>query len=324
MTTTVNGSDCYSQLNPTAEQIGKTFAYCLILVVSLLGNSFIAIIVYRTRTLRKPINFFIVNMAMSDLLCPIFYIPFTLAGIYVDSWLISGPLGEAVCKLYNFLSPVSSFVSIESLVLIALDRYKAVVFPLRPALISSKLCPFFILATWIVALGVCSTILFAVKLVEYPSGQLMCEWRWNEAFGESLPYTDYFLALCVVFLYIPIVLLSILYCIILIKLKTQIAPGEQLINAEKIREKRNRNVINMAIAIVIGFVLCWVPWSIIDLLTVFAWNSRLPCGVYKYGAIVWVMADAYCAVNPVICFVFSKNYRQGLKRLFNCCGAMQV
>ena len=49
-------------------RIGETFAYCLIFVVSLVGNSFIGITVYETQTLRKPINYFIVNMAMSDLL----------------------------------------------------------------------------------------------------------------------------------------------------------------------------------------------------------------------------------------------------------------
>ena len=38
-------------------------------------NSLIAIIVFKTPTLRKPINLMIANMAMSDLLCPIFLFP---------------------------------------------------------------------------------------------------------------------------------------------------------------------------------------------------------------------------------------------------------
>ena len=121
MNSTSNGSSCSSQLNPAAEQIGKALAYCLILVVSLFGNSLFAIIVYRTQTLRKPVNFFTFNMAMSDLLYSIFCIPCTLAGLYLDSWLISGLLGQALCKLYFILSTVSSFVSIQSLILRALD-----------------------------------------------------------------------------------------------------------------------------------------------------------------------------------------------------------
>ena len=44
-------------------------------VVSLVGNTFIGIVLYKTQTLRKPINYFIANMAMSDLLYPVFVIP---------------------------------------------------------------------------------------------------------------------------------------------------------------------------------------------------------------------------------------------------------
>ena len=165
MNTTVNGSSCSIPFNSTAAQIGKTAACCLIFVVSLLGNSSIGIVVYKTQTLGKPINFFIVNMAMSDLLYPIFLFPWKLTRLYTDSWLITGPLGQALCKLVPTLTTVSSFVSVQSLVLIAVDRFGAVVFPLRSPLISSKLVPFFILATWIVAMA-CSPFLFTNKLVK--------------------------------------------------------------------------------------------------------------------------------------------------------------
>ena len=73
---TMNGtqpSSCY--WNATAKQIGTTFAYCLIVLVALAGNTVIGIIVYKTKAMRKPINFLIVSMAMSDLLLPIFRIP---------------------------------------------------------------------------------------------------------------------------------------------------------------------------------------------------------------------------------------------------------
>ena len=149
MNTTVNRSSCSFLSSPTAQKIGETFAYYLIFVVSLVGNSFIGIVVYKTQTLRKPINYFIVNMAMSDLLFPIFFCPRNLTYLYVDTdqWLISGLLGQVLCKLVIFLEYNSMFVSVQRLVLIAVDRFGALVFPLRSPLISSKLCPFFIFAT---------------------------------------------------------------------------------------------------------------------------------------------------------------------------------
>ena len=179
-------------------------------------------------------------MAVPDLLFSIFVIPRNLTYLYVNyKWLISGPLGRQVlCKLYLSLMLVSTFVSIQSLLLITVDRFVAVVFPFRSPIISSKLCHFYILATWIVAMAAFSPTLFALKLVENP-GKLACEWRWNEAFGESSSVGNYFLALYVVFYFIPIALLVILYSIIVFKLKSQKIPGEQSANAEQQRVKRN-------------------------------------------------------------------------------------
>ena len=182
LNTTVNGtqpSTCSS--NPTAEKIGKTFAYCLVFLVSLAGNTVIGIIVYKKKPMRKPINFLIINMAMSDLLFPIFVIPRQIQNLYIDSWLIGGPLGQAFCKLLYFLTYVSSAVSIQSMVLIAVGRFGAVVFPLRSLLVSSKLCPFFILTTWIVTMACLCPFLFRIKLVEHPEG-LYCVFQRNEAF----------------------------------------------------------------------------------------------------------------------------------------------
>ena len=109
----------------------KTFAYCVHIVVSVVGNTFIGIIVYRTKTMSKTINFLIVNMAMSDLLFPLILFPRIVITLYLDSWPIGGPLGQALCKLVNFLADVSNAVSIQSMVLIAVDRFGAVVHPLR-------------------------------------------------------------------------------------------------------------------------------------------------------------------------------------------------
>ena len=66
--TTGNGSiESSSCFSTTAYKIGQTIALSLIIAVSLTGNSFIVLIVYKTPALRKPINYFIANMAMSDL-----------------------------------------------------------------------------------------------------------------------------------------------------------------------------------------------------------------------------------------------------------------
>ena len=316
----MNGTQTSSCFNPTAARIGYTITYCLLLVVSMAGNTFIGIIVYKTKHMRKPVNFFIVNMAMSDLLFPIFLFTRKLTALFVDrSWVISGVLGQALCKLPPFLTDVSSFISIQSLILIAVDRFGAVVFPLRSPLISSKLCRFFILATWIVALAIKSPFLFAFKLVEYPE-RLVCDFQWIETFGGSSSYENYALAIIIVLFCVPLALIAILYFTILLKLKSQKIPGEQPFNAREQRLKRERNVLKMSIAIVLVFAVCWLPHNIYWFISLFPSDSIMipSCGFRYFTSIAFILAESNCAINPCICFIFSGNYREGLKKLLCC------
>ena len=314
--TTGNGSiESLSCFSAKAYNIGMTTALSLILAVSLMANCFIVMIVYKTPALRKPINYFIACMAISDLLYSIFWIPLYLSSL-LTSWRIDGQLGQALCKLVPFFGDISFVVSIQNLVLIAVDRFGAVVFPLRSPFIGSKLCPFFISAMWIVAGAVSSPNLLTFQLVEY-SGEIQCQREWKTAFGESSSFTDFLLPICILLIFIPVIILVILYSIILIKLKTQAHPGEQSANTQQHRKRQNRNVLQMSIAIVLVFVSCWLPFY--TKLFVIEYSSvQFSCAVLLYFDVAVVMTVAYCAINPIICFVFSSNYRQGLKRLMNC------
>ena len=119
---------------------------------------------------------------MSDLVYPISMLPRDIASLFIsDSWLVSGPLGQALCKLASFSIEVSTVVSSQSLVLIAVDRFGTVVFPLRSPLISLNKCRFFILATWIIAMVVRCPILFFFEVLEYPDG-LECTPLWSPYF----------------------------------------------------------------------------------------------------------------------------------------------
>ena len=316
MNSTANRSSeswrCFTQFNSTAWKMGGAVTYCLFVIVALAANSLIVIIVYKTPNLRKPINYFIANMASSDLLFPIFWIPWFLSSLHTNLFLIGGQLGQALCKLVSFFSFVSCAVSIQNLILIAVDRFGAVVFPLRSPLVRSKLCPFFINATWVFAIVFNSQYLLTLELVEHPEGA-WCVRRWKRVFGESSSFASFLLAYNILFTYIPVLLLVILYSIIFIKLKTQVHPGEQSTNNQQQRDRRNRNVLQMSIAIVTVFVLCWLPYSINVLILRYQDNfTHFSCSFWIYFRVAYYMACAYCAINPIICFMFSSNYRKAL------------
>ena len=214
-----------------------------------------------------------------------------------------------------FIQNVSCIVSVENLVLVAVDRFGAVAFPLRPPLIGSKL-PFFILTTWVAAIALSSPTFFGYNPVEHTGKFQNCAWVRKQTFFAG----NYLHAMPFVFVAMSFALIIILYSLILFELKSQKTPGEQSVNAVKQREKRQRNVLKMAVAIVTRFVLCWGPATIFALLNVFVLDNTtgLSCDITTRWYITFFMAYANCAVNPCICFVLSGKYRQGLKAFFRC------
>ncbi|PFX21373.1 Substance-K receptor [Stylophora pistillata] len=261
-TENMNGTQFTSScFNTVAQRIAEIVAYCLLFVVSLVGNTLIGIAVYKTKALRKPINFLIVNMAMSDLLYPISLFPNNVVWLHTGSWLFRGLLGKALCKLVPFFVETSIVVSVQSLVLIAVDRFGAVFYPLHGPLISSKLCRFFILATWIIAMAGWCINLFAFNVVEYPEG-LACKRTWNDAFGKYFLFETYIVVMNVVFRYIPFIFVAIIYVAIAAKVKSLKAPGEQRVNSRERRLKKEKSVLKMSVAIVLVFAVCWLPHTI--------------------------------------------------------------
>ena len=310
MNTTANGSSsssCSSLINPEAVKFGKAVAYSLILVVSLVGNSLIVLIVYKTPTLRKPINMLIANMAMSDLLYPIFLFPVRLTELHVGSWLIGSTLGQVVCKIRAFLADISTLVSIQSLVLISVDRYAAVVVPLRSPLFSHKVCRCLIVGTWVLAAAFHWPNLFNFNLVK-DQEEKRCMNQWEVIFGGTSSFGIYVLSVSI---------------FSLIKLKKQVHPVEQSASAEEQRTRTNRKVLKMTVAIVVLFFICWIPFSIELVIFHLVPKNTLDCKFLVSYNVALFMAYANCAINPIICLTFSSNYRQALRRLVNCCGEVQ-
>ena len=297
-----------------ALKIAYIAAFFPVFLVSLVGNIFIGIIVYKTKSLKKPVNYFIVNMAMSDLLYPISLLLRDVASLFISgSWLVSGPLGQALCKLVSFSIEVSTLVSSQSLVLIAVDRFGAVVFPLRSPLISSNQCRFFILATWIIAMVARCPILFFFMVLENPDG-LECTPLWSPYFKH------YTVAMIAVGFYVPLVLITILYLTIALTIKSQKTAGEQSVSRRGQRSKREKIVLKISFAIVSAFTMGWLPLSIWWLVYFYSSDKTVvwSCGFRYFTEIVRFLMYSYCAVNPCICFIFIGHYRQGLKNLLSC------
>ena len=173
MNTTTNRSLCSTTQLPTAFQIAVTVAYSLVFVVSIFGNSCLIIAVFKTQALNKTINFLIVNMAISDLLMPLIRIPWQVLALHQNSWLFRSDYANVMCKLNKILTSLSVLVSIQSLVLVAVDLFGAVVFPLRPPFITTRRCMFLTFSTWFVTIAIAPPYLFA-QIHDKRGGKLVC------------------------------------------------------------------------------------------------------------------------------------------------------
>ena len=166
-----NGTqDCLPH-STTGETVLKSLAYFVILILSLIGNGCILLVIYKNKNLRRNINFFVLNMAVSDLFNPLTIMPVHLVMIISGSpsWRVDNPwiLGNILCKLCYFLPDVSLTVSIESLLLISVDRFIAVVFPLKARHFSTKVHLICIGCTWIIAIAVHAPYFYTFRLFPY-------------------------------------------------------------------------------------------------------------------------------------------------------------
>ena len=180
-----------SFVDSSAERFSKLCAFCFILLGSIFGNIFIIIIVYKNRHLRKAINYFIVSMAFSDLVLTMNVLPVKITELVTDSrhWHVSGMMGVIFCKLFFYASLVSLLVSAQSLVWIAIDRFVAVVFPMKLGLISSKTRTIAIVSTWICAGFFSCPVIVSSKLLVSGNDIFCSETNW-ELFLTNLPKTQ--------------------------------------------------------------------------------------------------------------------------------------
>jgi len=99
--------------------------YVLVVVVGVFGNYLLLYVICRTRKMHNVTNFFIGNLAFSDMLMCVTCVPFTLAYAFnPHGWAFGRPM----CYLVFLIQPVTVYVSVFTLTAIAVDRW---VVPLR-------------------------------------------------------------------------------------------------------------------------------------------------------------------------------------------------
>jgi len=303
----------------TVETVLKTLAYFIILVVSLVGNILLILVIHKNKQSRKSINYFVFNMAVSDLFNPLTIMPIRIVQIISGSrsWNVVSPwlLGNILCKLSYFLPDVSFLVSIESLLLISMDRFIAVVFPLKAKLISPRARLISIGCAWLIAIAVHAPYFYAFRLHRVEN-KTYCIPDWGP---ETHTKEKYLMATFFTFIVIPVCLLVIMYGFIAYTLKKKNKKSKQRLSSGQIgRDRQLKKIIRLSVAIIIAFAVCTFPVAVFTFTQIFLWNWKEPaiCAIRTViPFICHFMLHLWSALNPCICFIFSKKYRKGFQQI---------
>ncbi|XP_077164448.1 prokineticin receptor 2-like [Paroedura picta] len=276
-----------------------------IVLVCGIGNfAFIAALA-RYKQLRNLTNLLIANLAISDFLVAIGCCPFEMDYYVVRQ--LSWEHGHVLCASVNYLRTVSLYVSTNALLAIAVDRYLAIVHPLKPRM-NYQTATILIALVWIISLIIAipsayfatETVLFMVQNQK----KIFCGQIWPV--DQQVYYKSYFLFIFVIEFVGPVITMTLCYARISRELWFKTVPGFQ---TEQIRKRLRcrRKTVLVLMCILTAYVLCWAPFYGFTIVrdffpTVFVKEKHYLTAFY----IVECIAMSNSMINTM-CFVTVKN-----------------
>ena len=346
--TDINGTaGVPAAVEPLAFKATKILVYVLIFVVSILGNLAVVAIILRSRIMRLvPGNLLILNLAFCDFLTPFISIPFDLAVEEEGEWLY----GEAMCRIMWPAATLTTTSSSLTLAVIAFERYRSLMHPFKNRLTITQVKR--------AILGIHASSLLVVipyvLVLDVDEDEQCGEVHWPHSTATVLRQT-YTVTLFTVQYLAPLFFMACMYSLtskslVLSTERVRTAsmssveslstsdvrprsgsfsnmasrrPGSPLSRRifKNIEQERNVRVTKMFILVVIIFAVCMLPNQVVWLWADFGNGFEndhfnliaIACRFFTY---------ANCCLNPWIFFKFSREFRQGLRRVIakvSCC-----
>lgn len=112
-----------------------TSVYLLIFLTGLSGNLLTCTVIARHKKMRTPTNLYLVSLALSDLLVLFFGMPLEIYELWQN---YPFPFGEGGCYFKTFLFETVCFASILNVTALSVERYIAVLHPLKTRYLSTN------------------------------------------------------------------------------------------------------------------------------------------------------------------------------------------
>jgi len=319
---------CRALFCDTSVNIGHIFyvvVLILTLMVSVFGNTLVTAIILKSRSLRKrPTNYFLLSLAISDLLCSIFLLP-----VKISKALDSGNfcLSLTLCQVYYTADYTVFTSSITHLLVICIDRFTAIVKPYRyPTIFSFKHIKYLISLIWTYACFWSVMTNINWNLLDFQNSFSVSVYRCKRVDDKLVS------VLYLIVFWIPCAIMGFLYTRIwhiAVSQANEIhkrhnihrSPNSgnygiamsvirQKLLASRVLELRATKVI----CIVFGtFVVCWAP--LITMVVTDTFISRIRIDPIAFKVLCEYFPHLNSTLNPFIYCLLHKDFQKNLKHI---------
>ena len=305
-----NTKNIHVSLKPNQNYVGivALVISSIVFTIGVPGNILVILTVCRKRKMRTIQNIFLGNLAVGDLLSIIWCLPSFVLPLFIP-W----PFVSFVCKYIYPLNHVITVNTVFMMVCIMLNRYRAIVYPLKQKL------RFYITFLIIVTIWVISYLLIGLPSALFSSELSIICWgkfRFDTAWKNTLTRFQRTIILIISFC-LPCIIT--LFCVARIKsaLQKNLNYANSAINNEAVlkRAKAHQKGIKMVMSVTISFFICFLPFNTLLIISIFdgsfVTSNYYVLIVYYYS---FILIYTNSAINPVILYALSKDFKKGYLR----------
>ncbi|XP_066301942.1 G-protein coupled receptor 54-like [Branchiostoma lanceolatum] len=294
-----------------ARSIVVPVVYSVICLVGIAGNGLVIYLVWRHREMRTVTNYYIVNLAVTDLAFLICCVPFSVAKIVTHSW----EFGEFLCKFIFYFMQVTAQATCMTLAVLSLDRFWAIVKPYQTPWFRTPVGVAITTAIiWIGSFLLSLPIAFFMEVSEreWYGRKYFC----MEEFPSEDEYRAYIIYTVLISYVIPLTTSVASHCLILRYLATMAANTSVAQQHVMARKKR---VTRMVATVVILFAVCWAPNHAANLW----WAFKREDLQHGFGPVtMWLKISALClsyansCVNPFVYGIMGDSFKKAFAKSF--------
>ncbi|KAM4772388.1 adenosine receptor A3-like [Rhinophrynus dorsalis] len=285
-----------------------TIAEITIAITAALGNILVCTAFITDRKLWTVTNYFLLSLSMADVCVGAFAIPcaiLTSIGVPYNNLKL--------CLLMLSILIMLTVCSTLSLLAIAVDRYIAILIPLRyESIMTPTNTIIAIVAAWIIALM--GGLVPMMGWHKTPSSDAYC------LFTQvvDMTYMVYFFTFT--FFALPLTVMLIIYARIFaaVRKQIQLTTGRHqgdFVGKQEVGIKKEIKTASSLFTIIFLFILCWAPLHIMNGLILLCSHCYVPPVILDTGII---LSHANSAFNPILYAYKLKSFRNKFKAFFLC------